>query len=125
MDQVLSICGLDDSATLGHHLPVTASFVDPLRTPTEVALELAARVRTLRLARNWKRDTLAARAGVTSASLKRFERTGQISLESFLKLCDTLERLDELDRVLRPPAARSMKELEQAAQQQTPKRGRL
>lgn len=61
---------------------------------------------------------------MSSASLKRFERTGQISLDAFLRLCDALERLDELDRVLQPPPARSMKDLEQLAEQRTPKRGR-
>lgn len=100
-------------------------FPDPLRTPTDVASDLASRVRALRLARNWKRDTLAARAGVSAASLKRFERTGKVSLEALLKLCDALERLDELDRILQPAAVRSMKELEQLAEERRPKRGRL
>lgn len=88
-------------------------------------MELATRVRALRLARNWKRDTLAERAGVNVYTLKRFERTGQIALDAFLKLCDALERMDELEQLLQPPPARSMKELEQIAEQRRPRRGRL
>lgn len=104
---------------------VVAPFPDPLRAPSEVAMDLASRVRALRLARSWKRDTLAARAGVSASSLKRFERTGQISLDAFLKLCDALERLDELDRILQPSAVHSLKELERVADVRRPKRGRL
>jgi hypothetical protein len=35
-------------------------------------------------------------------SLKRFETTGQISLESLLLLADVLNRLDDFDAVLQP-----------------------
>ena len=116
---------LDEPPRRSHHPAVADRFVDPLRTPSEVASGLAARVRSLRLARNWKRDTLAARSGVSAASLKRFERTGQISLDALLRLCDALDRLSELDRILQPPAVRSMKELEQVADERLPRRGRL
>src|SRR5882724_7162300 len=99
--------------------------VDPLRTPHEVASALGSRVKALRLSRNWKRDTLASRAGVSPASLKLFEATGKVSLESFLKLCDALERLHEVDRLLLPATARSMAELEARAEKRPPRRGRL
>src|SRR5580658_1331740 len=100
-------------------------LVDPLRTPHEIALALGSRLKALRLSRNWKRETLASRAGVNLAVLKLFEAKGKISLESFLKLCDALERLAELDRLLLPPAARSMAELDADTARRTPKRGRL
>lgn len=104
---------------------MTPRSIDPLRTPAEVATELTNRIRTLRLLRNWKRETLATRSGVNVHTLKRFERTGQISLEAFLKLCDALERLDDLEHILEPPPARSMKELERLAERRPPRRGRL
>jgi HTH-type transcriptional regulator / antitoxin HipB len=91
-------------------------------TPGEVARTLADRVRALRLAQNWKRDTLAARSGVSAATIKRYERTGIIALDGFLRLCEALGRLPELDRVL-VPAPTSMAELERA-QRPLPKRGR-
>lgn len=95
-----------------------------LTTPREVALSLAARCKALRLARDWKRTTLAARAGVSPASLKRFETTGQVSLESFLKLCGALGRLDEVGALLQPPPARSIAELERRAARPRSRRGR-
>ena len=93
-----------------------------LHTPDEVARLLAQRMKELRLARKWKRSSLAERSGVSEASLKRFEQTGQVSLESFLKLAFTLDRLDELTQILIPPPATSIKELERQ-QRRKPKRG--
>ena len=100
-------------------------FADPLQTPREMSKLLATRSKALRLARNWKRTTLAQRSGVTVASLKRFESTGKVSLDNFLRLCDALGRLSEFDGLLQPPPAQSLAELERKAHQPPPKRGRL
>ncbi len=83
-----------------------------LQSPAEVAADLAERARALRLTRNWTRQTLAARAGVTLASLRRFETSGKASLELVLKVAYALDRLGEVDALLRPPRARSIDELE-------------
>ena len=91
-------------------------------TSGEVARTLADRVRALRLAQNWKRDTLAAKSGVSAPTIKRFEGTGTITLDNFLRLCEALGRLPELDRLLMP-APTSMAELERA-RRPLPKRGR-
>lgn len=95
-----------------------------LHTPEDVARQLAERVKALRLRRNWKRATLADRSGVSEASLKRFERTGRISLENLLKLAFALDRLHEMTTLFDPAPATSIKELE-AQQDSAPKRGRL
>mgnify|MGYP001609911903 CR=1 FL=1 len=91
--------------------------------PVEAGTALAQRLRELRLLKGWTRETLAQRAGVTSASLKRFENTGKASVVLVLKAAHALNRLDEFDALLRPPAARSMAELEQRQTQPTRKRG--
>jgi HTH-type transcriptional regulator / antitoxin HipB len=95
-----------------------------LVTPDDTARLLAGRVKDLRLLRKWKRTTLAERAGVSEASVKRFERTGQVSLESFLKLAFALGRLDELTELLAPPPAASIRELE-SREAKRPQRGRI
>ena len=95
-----------------------------LYTPEEVGGQLAQRARDLRLLAGWKQATLAARSGVTLASLKRFERTGKVSLESLLRICHALGRLEDLQQVLQPPAARSLAELEARASKPLPRRGR-
>ena len=48
---------------------------------------------------NMTQRELAARSGVTWASLKRFERQGLIALDSLLKLALVLECLDDFDRL--------------------------
>jgi transcriptional regulator with XRE-family HTH domain len=95
-----------------------------LRTPDEVARLLAGRVRDLRLTRNWTRATLAERAGVTVASLRRFEVTGQASLALVLRVAHALSRLAELEGVLLPPRAASLVELEARAAAPRRRRGR-
>lgn len=93
--------------------------------PAEMGRSLADRVRVLRLQKNWKRDTLARRAGVSSASLKRFETTGSASLDLVLKVAHALARLDEFGGLFSPPPARSIEELERRAEKPAPKRGRI
>ncbi len=96
-----------------------------LKTPESVAEELGARLKALRLARKWKRATLATRSGVTEASLRRFEQTGKVSLDNLLKLMSALGRIDEIDGLLTPPAARSISELEKQDREKLPRRGTI
>ena len=56
-----------------------------LKTPSEVMQDLALKVKQKRLSQNLSQIGVADRAGVSLGSLKRFEQTGQISLESLLK----------------------------------------
>lgn len=64
-------------------------------TPTEISLDLAKRIQALRKKLKYSQAELADRSGVSLGSLKRFERTGKISLESLLKLAHLLGRLKE------------------------------
>ncbi|HZF09050.1 MAG TPA: helix-turn-helix transcriptional regulator [Thermoanaerobaculia bacterium] len=96
-----------------------------LRTPEQVSETLAARVKALRLAKGWKQLTLAQRSGVSLASLRRFEESGRISLQSLLELAFALNRLDDFDLLLHPPRASSLAELEAAEQRPGRKRGRI
>jgi len=55
-------------------------------TPSEMQKVIASRARDLRLELNLSQQTLSEKSGVSYGSLKKFEQTGQISLESLLKL---------------------------------------
>ena len=70
--------------------------------PLTISQELADRVKALRLRKEWSREALAASSNVNVYSLKRFERTGQISLERFLSICAALGVASEFDRLLKP-----------------------
>lgn len=69
-------------------------------TPTEVRKELANRFRIQRKKSKISQKQMAERSGVSLGSLKRFEDTGKISLESLLKLMHFLGRLNEINRIL-------------------------
>ena len=82
------------------------------KTNAQVLKELAQRSRDLRKANKLSQQELAERSGVSLGSLKRFESTGKVSLESLVKIMAVLERLDELDDLLRPrDTPRSIDEL--------------
>ena len=70
-------------------------------TPIEIGDELAKRHRILRRQLSISQVEMAERSGVSLGSLKRFENTGKISLESLLKLIHLLGRLKDFDSVLR------------------------
>ncbi len=70
-------------------------------TPYEVGLKMAQRHRTKRKKMKISQKEMAERSGVSLGSLKRFERSGKISLESFLKLMHLLGRLNDFDHVLK------------------------
>ncbi len=69
------------------------SFLPPM--PSEVMETLKTKFKQRRKALGYTQPELASRSGVSLGSLKRFERFGQISLESFLKLALVLECLEE------------------------------
>ena len=83
-----------------------------LYSPAEVMLEIADRVRARRLLRGWTQAELAKRAGMVLVTLKKFERTGQISLERLLLIAAALDELSAFRTLFEPPAARSLDELE-------------
>ncbi len=96
-----------------------------LETPETVSRTLADRVKALRLARGWKQITLADRSGVSLASLRRFEESGRVSLQSLLRLAFALNRLDDFAALLQPPPASSLAELEAAEKRPARQRGRV
>jgi transcriptional regulator with XRE-family HTH domain len=70
-----------------------------LKTPAEVALELAGRVRERRLQRGWTQPEIAVRAGLKTPTYVLFERSGRIALLRLLKILEILDLLDEFDRI--------------------------
>lgn len=95
-----------------------------LQTPRDMARLLARRVKVLRLDLGWTQREVAERAAINLATYRRFERTGQISLERLLKLAVILDARAGFDHLFSRPPARSLAELEQRAERLTRKRGR-
>lgn len=72
------------------------------KKPADYLQEMAKRHKVLRKQAGFSQSEMAKRSGVSLGSLKRFETTGQISLESLLLLADVLNRLGDFDAVLQP-----------------------
>ena len=72
------------------------------KKPYDFLQEIASRHKALRKQAGFSQSELAKRSGVSLGSLKRFELTGQISLESLLKLADVLNRLNDFEAILQP-----------------------
>ena len=64
-------------------------------TPDSVMQTLKDNFKNRRLSFDLTQEGLANRSGVSLGSLKRFESTGQISLESLLKLAVILDCLED------------------------------
>jgi transcriptional regulator with XRE-family HTH domain len=93
-------------------------------TPHEMAERLAKKAKAKRLSMNLSQQTLAERSGVSYGVLKKFERTGHISLVSLLKLALSLDALEDfygLFDLKKPEDAVSLDEL---IEDKTRKRGR-
>lgn len=92
----------------GNILPVIST------SPLGIGKAIGARLKGRRLQLGWSRETLATRAGVNPWSLKRFEVSGLIALESLVKLAIVLGNVGDFGALfaVRPKEPNSMEELE-------------
>ncbi len=65
-------------------------------TAEEIDLQVAKRISRIRKRRGITQEQLSEMSGVSFGSVKRFERTGQISLLSLTKLATALGCADEI-----------------------------
>lgn len=77
-------------------------WLNMLKLPYEISEDLAQKIRLLRKDKNLSQKQLAVKSGVSLGSLKRFESTGQISLESLLKIAMVLGRLNDFETLFQP-----------------------
>ena len=93
-------------------------------TPHEVALHVAKQLRAKRLSLNLSQQTLAERSGVSYGVLKKFERLGEISFHSLLKLALTLGSLAEFNDLFAGAKPEQMASLDDLIKHHSRKRGR-
>lgn len=98
-----------------------------ISTPDSIMSRLRDKYRQLRLQQDLTQSGLSARSGVSLGSIKRFESTGQISLESLLKISVILECLDDFNKVANPQESKvdSLKQLLNTKTKPTKKRGSI
>lgn len=72
------------------------------KKPSDILEDLALKHKTLRKHAGLTQGELASRSGVSLGSIKRFESSGQISLESLLKLAHILNRINDFELIFKP-----------------------
>ena len=77
------------------HLDLDDIFGEP--TPKERMKALAKRLQVYRKKMSLTQVQLAERSGISYGSIKRFERSGDISLRGLWQICMVLECEDQLD----------------------------
>ena len=70
------------------------------KTWTEINNDIAQKIVRLRKRKKITQKQLAARSGVSLGSLKRFEQSGEISLQSLTKIAIALDVENELEDLL-------------------------
>ena len=81
---------------------------DYLKSPRDVRLELAGRAKAERLRQNLTQEALAHAAGISLSTLRRFEKTGDIALASFVEIAFALRRMDGFDALFPEPPVHSL-----------------
>jgi len=95
-----------------------------MMTPGEMQKVIASRARDLRLELNLSQQSLSEKSGVSYGSLKKFEQTGQISLESLLKLALILGCMDDFKALFAVITAEKALSLDDLLENGKRKRGR-
>ena len=84
---------------------------EELRFPEDIAFDIASNEKKLRKRRGLTQKEMSKRSGVSLASLKRFEQTGEISLVSLLKIAVVLEIVDNFDELFTLKEYRSIQDV--------------
>ncbi len=95
-----------------------------MKSPNEMAKDIANRAKAKRLSFNFSQQTLSKRSGVSYGSLKKFEQTGQVSLESLLKIALALDEFEKFDYLFLKSAEDLPSSLDELLEEDIRKRGR-
>lgn len=86
-------------------------FVNTL-TEQSIVNGLVERVKKKRKQMKLSQKQLSQKSGVTYASIRRFETTGEISLSSLLKIAHALDSLKDFENIFKGQAITSLKDYE-------------
>jgi len=81
------------------------------QTPNNIAKILSDNVRACRKKRNLSMARLSELSGVSFGSIRRFEKTGEISLKSLIKLAIVLDCADEFTKLFSQIQPSSIQEI--------------
>ena len=90
---------------------MNSTFLNHIKTPSEISMALANRVKQTRIRRSITQEELAERSGVSFGSVKRFEQTGEISLKHLIMISKVLRSSEQWDELFSLSNYESMEEL--------------
>jgi transcriptional regulator with XRE-family HTH domain len=94
-----------------------------LKTPKELAVEIADRIRSVRCERGLTQRAAAQRSGMSLGSYRRFEQTGGVGLVSLLQIAQAL-RIDlDFNSIFKEKTFESLDEIERKSS--SPKKSRV
>ena len=105
-------------------MDIRDTMISELMTPQDYLKQIARQVQAKRLVLNLSQKTLSERSGVSFGVLKKFERTGEISLKSLLKLALVLNALNDFGNLFKAEPLNTLLSLDDLVQDKTRKRGR-
>lgn len=82
-----------------------------LKFPGEIAKDIALQEKKKRKSSKLTQAELSERAGISLASLKRFEQTGEISFASLIKIADVLGEKKAFEELFARKEYRSIQEV--------------
>ncbi len=85
-----------------------------LKSKNELFRELVERCRATRLRQNRTQKEAAERAGIPLSTYRRFEQSGQLSLERFVAVLHALNEVAAIEQLLAPPPVNDLNELDSA-----------
>lgn len=83
-----------------------------LKSRNELLTELVERCRCTRLRQNVTQKEAAQRAGIPLSTYRRFEQSGQLSLERFVAVLHALNEAAALEQLLTPPPVNDLDDLD-------------
>ncbi len=93
-------------------------------TPEDIKEKMRDAVRKRRIGMDLTQEELAARAGISLATLKRFEKRSDGTLATVLALAEALDALDGFRSLFPPIEARTLDDLERQRSEKTRQRVR-
>ncbi len=84
-------------------------------------MEIARRVRAVRVSRRFTQTELSQRAGVSLGSYRRFEQSGRIEFVSLIRIAQTLGIEDDFEALFSQLPLQSLDEVERMASAKTRK----
>lgn len=88
-----------------------------LLSPKTILSQLGDRSKRVRLLHGYMRAQLPEMSGVPESSIKRFERTGAVGSRSLVQILLSLDAINPLGELAKPPAPRTIDELLKPARQ--------